>query len=197
MKLARKVRQVSCDTEVGKITTDYRVLDVRRPIWSLGSMMDSGCDVHITKNRCCRLCFDDGKELPMIRTGGMWGPGGGYDLQVSGQTSEGILKSHWNSDPKTWSRVRTSGTGEGSSIPHEALGHPPQEPRSDAAHHEVPWLQQLDFARMSAALQSGITKNVPYRSWMSFERTLLRHRRSQQTFEGVSIQKQRMPSQDH
>ena len=32
-------RQVSCDREVGKITTDYRVLDARRPIWSLGSMM--------------------------------------------------------------------------------------------------------------------------------------------------------------
>ena len=47
-------RQVFRDTEVGKITTDYRVLDVRRPIWSLGSMMDSGCDVHFTKNRCWR-----------------------------------------------------------------------------------------------------------------------------------------------
>ena len=30
------MRQVSCDTEVGKVTTDHRVLDVRRPIWSLG-----------------------------------------------------------------------------------------------------------------------------------------------------------------
>ena len=29
-------RQVSHDTEVGKVTTDYRVLDVRRPIWSVG-----------------------------------------------------------------------------------------------------------------------------------------------------------------
>ena len=26
------MRQVSCDREVGKITTDYRVLDVRRPM---------------------------------------------------------------------------------------------------------------------------------------------------------------------
>ena len=41
------MRQVSCDTEEEKITTDYRVLDVRRPIWSLGSMMDSGCDVGV------------------------------------------------------------------------------------------------------------------------------------------------------
>ena len=34
------IRQVSYDTEVEKITTDYRVLHMRRPIWSLGSMMD-------------------------------------------------------------------------------------------------------------------------------------------------------------
>ena len=65
------MRQVSCDTEFGKITTDYRVLDVRRPIWSLGSMMDSGCDVHITKNRCW-ISKDDGKELDMIRSGGVF-----------------------------------------------------------------------------------------------------------------------------
>ena len=30
------MRQVSYDTEVGKITTDYRVLDVRRPILVVG-----------------------------------------------------------------------------------------------------------------------------------------------------------------
>ena len=65
------MRQVSCDTEVGKITTDYRVLDVRRPICSLGSMMDSGCDVHFTKDRCW-ISKDDGKELDMIRSGGVF-----------------------------------------------------------------------------------------------------------------------------
>ena len=65
------MRQVSYDTEVGKFTTDYRVLDVRRPIWSLGSMMDSGCDVHFTKNRCW-ISKDDGKELYMIRSGGVF-----------------------------------------------------------------------------------------------------------------------------
>ena len=64
------MRQVSYDTEVGKITTDYRVLDVRQPIWS-GSMMDSGCDVHFTKNRCW-ISEDDGKELDMIRSGGVF-----------------------------------------------------------------------------------------------------------------------------
>ena len=65
-----EMRQVSYDTEVGKITTDYRVLDVIRPIWSLGSMMDSGCDVHFTKNRCW-ISKDDGKEFDMIRSGGV------------------------------------------------------------------------------------------------------------------------------
>ena len=59
------MRQVSYDTEVGKVTTDYRVLDVRRPIWSLGSMM------HFTKNRCW-ISKDDGKELDMIRSGGVF-----------------------------------------------------------------------------------------------------------------------------
>ena len=65
------MRQVSYDTEVGKITTDCRVLDVRRPIRSLGPMMDSGCDVHFTKNRCW-ISKDDGKELDMIRSGGVF-----------------------------------------------------------------------------------------------------------------------------
>ena len=47
------MRQVSYDTEVGKITTDNRALEVRRPIWWLGrAMIDSGSDVHITKDRC-------------------------------------------------------------------------------------------------------------------------------------------------
>ena len=55
------MRQVSYDTEVGKITTDYRVLDVRRQIWLLGSMMDSGCDVHSTNNRCW-ISKDDGER---------------------------------------------------------------------------------------------------------------------------------------
>ena len=64
------MRQVSCDTVVGKITTDYQEMDVRRPIWSLGSMMDSGCNVHFTKNRCW-ISIDDGKELDMIRSCGV------------------------------------------------------------------------------------------------------------------------------
>ena len=65
------MKQVSYDTEVRKVTTDYRVLDVRRPIWSLGSVMDSGCDVHFTKNRCW-ISKDDGKELDMVRSGGVF-----------------------------------------------------------------------------------------------------------------------------
>ena len=65
------MRQVSYDTEVGKVTADYRVLDVRRPISSLGLMMDSGCDVHFTKNRYW-ISKDDGKEFDMIRSGGVF-----------------------------------------------------------------------------------------------------------------------------
>ena len=57
--------------EVGKVTLDYRVLDVRRPIWPLGAMVDSSCDVHFTKDRCC-ISKDDGKELDMIRGGGVF-----------------------------------------------------------------------------------------------------------------------------
>ena len=68
---AHGMRQVSYETEVGNITTDYRVLDVRRPVWSLGSMMDSGCVVHFTKNRWW-ISEDDGKELDMIRSDGVF-----------------------------------------------------------------------------------------------------------------------------
>ena len=49
----------------------HRVLDVRRPIWSLGSMMDSGCDVHFTKDRCW-ISKENGEELDMIRSGGVF-----------------------------------------------------------------------------------------------------------------------------
>ena len=62
-----KSKDTSYDTEVGKVTADDRVLDVRRPIWSL----DSGCDVHFTKDRCW-ISKDDGKELDMIRSGGVF-----------------------------------------------------------------------------------------------------------------------------
>ena len=43
---------------------------VRRPIWSLGSKMDSG-DVHFTKDRCW-ISKDDGKEVDMIRSGAVF-----------------------------------------------------------------------------------------------------------------------------
>ena len=48
----RGMRQMRYDSEAGRVTTIYRVLDMRRPIWSLGSMMDSDCDVYFTKDRC-------------------------------------------------------------------------------------------------------------------------------------------------
>ena len=85
------MRQVSCDTEVGKITTDYRVLDVRRPIWSFWSMVDSGCDVHSTKNRCW-ISKEDGKELDMIRSGGVF-----FVWQPDFQNRRRGKQTRWNS----------------------------------------------------------------------------------------------------
>ena len=85
------MRKVSHDTEDGKVTTDYRVLDVIRPIWSLGSMMDSGCDVHFTKNRCW-ISKDDGKEIDMIRMRRSV-LGGGQDFQNRRRGKQ----AHWNS----------------------------------------------------------------------------------------------------
>ena len=64
------MRQVSYDTEVDKVTTDHRA-DLRRSIWSLGFMMDSVCDVHFTKDRS-RISKENGKELDMIRSGGVF-----------------------------------------------------------------------------------------------------------------------------
>ena len=66
------MRQVSYDAEVGKITTDYRVLDVRRPAnLVVGSMMDSRCDVYFTKDRCW-IAKNNGKELVIILSGGVF-----------------------------------------------------------------------------------------------------------------------------
>ena len=67
----RGMSQVSYDTEVGRLTAVYRVLDMRRPIWSLGSMMDSGCDEYFTKDRCL-IAKNNGKELDMISSGGVF-----------------------------------------------------------------------------------------------------------------------------
>ena len=64
-------RKVSYETDAGTVTTDYCVLDVRRPIWSLESMIDSGCDVHLTNDRSW-IAKDDGKELDMIRSSGVF-----------------------------------------------------------------------------------------------------------------------------
>ena len=65
----RGMRQVSYDTEVGRVTAVYRVLDMRRLIWSLGSLMVSGCDVNFTKDRCW-IAKNNGKELDVIPSGG-------------------------------------------------------------------------------------------------------------------------------
>ena len=75
------------DTEVGKVTTDYRVLDVRRLTWSLGSMMGSGgCDIHFTKNRCW-ISKDDRKEPDMIRSNGVFFVATGHSKPSSRQAS--------------------------------------------------------------------------------------------------------------
>ena len=85
------MRQVSYDTEVGKVTADYRVLDVRRPIWSLGSMMESGCDVHFTKDRCW-ISKDDCKELDMSRSGGVF-----FVAARPAKQSSREARARWNS----------------------------------------------------------------------------------------------------
>ena len=69
----RGMRQVSYDTEVEKVTAVHRVLDMGRPSWPLGSMMDSGCDVYFTKDRCwIAKKKKNGKELDVILSGGMF-----------------------------------------------------------------------------------------------------------------------------
>ena len=98
------MRQVSHDTEVGKVTADHRVLDVRRPIWSLGSMMDSGCDVHFTKDRCW-ISKDDGTELDMIRSGGV--------QKRRSKTSSREAGKHPGTQSDDSSRSRASGHGDG------------------------------------------------------------------------------------
>ena len=67
----RGMRQVSYDTEAGRVTAVHRVLDMRRRIWSLVSMMDSGCDENFTKDRCW-IAINNGKELDMILSGGVF-----------------------------------------------------------------------------------------------------------------------------
>ena len=42
---------VSYEMDASTVTMDYRVLNVKRQIWSIGSM-DPGCEVHFTKDRC-------------------------------------------------------------------------------------------------------------------------------------------------
>ena len=62
------MRQMSCDSAAGRVTPVYRVLDMRRPIWSLRSMLDSGCDVYFTTDRCW-IAKNNGKELDVILSG--------------------------------------------------------------------------------------------------------------------------------
>ena len=43
---------VSYEMDASTVTTDNCVLEAKRQIWSIGSMMDSQCDVHFTNGRC-------------------------------------------------------------------------------------------------------------------------------------------------
>ena len=67
----RGMRQMSCDSEAGRVTAVYRSLDMRRSIWSLESMKDSGCDVYFTKDRCW-IAKNNGKELDVIFSSGVF-----------------------------------------------------------------------------------------------------------------------------
>ena len=49
-------------------TAVYRVLDMRRSIWSLRPMLDSGCDVYFAKDRCW-TAKNNGKELDVMLSG--------------------------------------------------------------------------------------------------------------------------------
>ena len=47
----REMRLMICDNEAGRVIIIYNVLDMRRSIWSLRSMLDSGFDVYFTMDR--------------------------------------------------------------------------------------------------------------------------------------------------
>ena len=66
----RDMRQVSCDSETGRVAAVHRVLDMRRSIWSLRSMV-SGFDVYSAKDRCW-IAKNNGKELDVIFSGGVF-----------------------------------------------------------------------------------------------------------------------------
>ena len=67
----REMRQMSYYSEAGRVTAVHRVLDMRRSIWSLRSMLDSGCDVYFVKDRCW-IAKNNGKELDVIFSDGVF-----------------------------------------------------------------------------------------------------------------------------
>ena len=129
------MRQVSYDTEVGKVPTDYRVLDVRRPIWSLESMTDSSCDVHFTKNRCW-ISKDDRKELDMIRSGGVFLVAAKHSKPSSREASTLEL------NPVTAAGVEQAALAREHAAfgtPGPAAGHAGQRRRTHGAHQGSHW----------------------------------------------------------
>ena len=67
----RRMGQMIYDSEAGRVTAVYRVLDMRRPIWSLRSMMDSGCNVYFSKDRCW-IAKKQWKELDVFLNVGVF-----------------------------------------------------------------------------------------------------------------------------
>ena len=66
-----EIRQMNCDSEAGRVTVVNSVLDMRRSIWSLRSMLDSGCDVYFAKDRRW-IAKNNGKELDVILSSGVF-----------------------------------------------------------------------------------------------------------------------------
>ena len=153
------MRQVSFDTEDGKITTDYRVLDVRRPIWSLVSMMDTGCDVHFTKNRCWRS-KDDGKELDMIRSGGVFFVAARFSKSTSKDASTLELNAMAAAEVEQAALAREHAAF---GTPSPAAGATMDGDGEATVHIRVPTgLATLSAEERALHEASG---HVPYRSW--------------------------------
>ena len=70
-EMQQRERQMNCDSEAGRVTVESSVLDMRRSIWSLTFMLDSGCDVYFTMDRRW-IAKNNGKELDVIFSGGVF-----------------------------------------------------------------------------------------------------------------------------
>ena len=60
---------MSCDSDAGRVTAVYRVLDTNRTIWSLRSTLETGCVLH---EGPMLYCQNKGKELDVILSSGVF-----------------------------------------------------------------------------------------------------------------------------